>query len=214
MSEELFQSMFESTMAKAIIALLIFSSLLIIFLITDKKSHSTKPRALTFSAIAIAFAFVLNQITLFQLPQGGAITPLSMLFIVLVGYFFGLRQGLLAGICFGLLDLMIHPYVISPIQMLVDYPLAFGALGLSGLLKDRNSIIPGYLLGVSGRFVFSFLSGLIFFGMYAPEGFSGFTWSLVYNGSYLLGEAVLTVIVLAIPAVGKLIRQIKLSVTE
>ncbi|MGD9474950.1 MAG: energy-coupled thiamine transporter ThiT, partial [Eubacteriaceae bacterium] len=68
--------------------------------------------------------------------------------------------------------------------------------------------------GVSGRFVFSFLSGLIFFGMYAPEGFSGFTWSLVYNGSYLLGEAVLTVIVLAIPAVGKLIRQIKLSVTE
>ena len=129
MSEELFQSMFESTMAKAIIALLIFSGLLIIFLITDKKSHSAKPRALTFSAIAIAFAFVLNQITLFQLPQGGAITPLSMLFIVLVGYFFGLRQGLLAGICFGLLDLMIHPYVISPIQMLVDYPLAFGALG-------------------------------------------------------------------------------------
>jgi thiamine transporter len=214
MSEELFQSMFESTMAKAIIALLIFSGLLIIFLITDKKSHSAKPRALTFSAIAIAFAFVLNQITLFQLPQGGAITPLSMLFIVLVGYFFGLRQGLLAGICFGLLDLMIHPYVISPIQMLVDYPLAFGALGLSGLLKDRNSIIPGYLLGVSGRFVFSFLSGLILFGMYAPEGFIGFTWSLVYNGSYLLGEAVLTVIVLAIPAVGKLIRQIKLSVTE
>ncbi|WKY45239.1 energy-coupled thiamine transporter ThiT [Eubacteriaceae bacterium ES2] len=214
MSEELFQSMFESTMAKAIIALLIFSGLLIIFLITDKKSASAKPRALTFSAIAIAFAFVLNQITLFQLPQGGAITPLSMLFIVLVGYFFGLRQGLLAGICFGLLDLMIHPYVISPIQMLVDYPLAFGALGLSGLLRNRDSVIPGYLLGVSGRFVFSFLSGLIFFGMYAPEGFSGFTWSLVYNGSYLLGEAVLTVIVLAIPAVGKLIRQIKLTVTE
>ncbi|WKY48243.1 energy-coupled thiamine transporter ThiT [Eubacteriaceae bacterium ES3] len=213
MSEELFQSMLESTMAKAIIALLIFSGLLVIFLITDKKSDSTKPKAMTFSAIAIAFAFVLNQITLFRLPQGGSITPLSMLFIILVGYFFGVRQGVLAGICFGLLDLMINPYVISPIQMLVDYPLAFGALGLSGLLKDKESVIPAYLLGVSGRFIFSFLSGLIFFGMYAPEGFNGFTWSLVYNGSYLFGEAVLTVIVLTIPAIKRLILQVKQTVT-
>lgn len=212
MSEELFQSMLESTMAKSIIALLILASLLIIFLITDKQSRS-KPKALTFSAIAIALAFVLNQITLFQMPQGGAITPMSMLFIVLVGYFFGVRQGVLAGIAFGLLDLMIHPYVISPIQMLVDYPLAFGALGLGGLLQQKKTIIPAYLVGVLGRFIFSFLSGVIFFGMYAPEGFNGITWSLVYNGSYLLGEAILTVIIVLIPAVSKRMLQVKHMVT-
>lgn len=208
MSEEMFQALFESPMVKGIIALIIFGLLLIIFFITDRKREKVSPKALTASAVAIALAFVLNQITLFKMPQGGSITPLSMLIIILVGYYFGTRQGILAGMAFGLLDLLVNPYVISPIQMLVDYPLAFGALGLGGLLNKYDSVIPAYLLGVFGRFIFSFLSGYIFFGMYAPKGFNGFTWSLLYNGSYMGVEALLTVILLAIPAVNKAIHQI------
>lgn len=208
MSEEMFQALFESPMVKGIIALIIFGLLLIIFFITDRKREKVSPKALTASAVAIALAFVLNQITLFKMPQGGSITPLSMLIIILVGYYFGTRQGILAGMAFGLLDLLVNPYVISPIQMLVDYPLAFGALGLGGLLNKYDSVIPAYLLGVFGRFIFSFLSGYIFFGMYAPEGFNGFTWSLLYNGSYMGVEALLTVVLLAIPAVNKAIHQI------
>lgn len=208
MSEEMFQALFESPMVKGIIALIIFGLLLIIFFITDRKREKVSPKALTASAVAIALAFVLNQITLFKMPQGGSITPLSMLIIILVGYYFGTRQGILAGMAFGLLDLLVNPYVISPIQMLVDYPLAFGALGLGGLLNKYDSVIPAYLLGVFGRFIFSFLSGYIFFGMYAPEGFDGFTWSLLYNGSYMGIEALLTVVLLAIPAVNKAIHQI------
>lgn len=208
MSEEMFQALFESPMVKGIIALIIFGLLLIIFFITDRKREKVSPKALTASAVAIALAFVLNQITLFKMPQGGSITPLSMLIIILVGYYFGTRQGILAGMAFGLLDLLVNPYVISPIQMLVDYPLAFGALGLGGLLNKYDSVIPAYLLGVFGRFIFSFLSGYIFFGMYAPEGFNGFTWSLLYNSSYMGVEALLTVVLLAIPAVNKAIHQI------
>jgi thiamine transporter len=208
MSEELFQSLVESTMAKSIIAIIILAGLLIFFLITDN-NYSSKPKALAFSSIAISLAFILNQITLFKMPQGGSVTPFSMLFIVLIGYLFGVRQGIIAGIAFGLLDLLINPYVISPIQMLVDYPLAFGALGLSGLFHNKNSIIPGYLLGVSGRFFFSFLSGVVFFGMYAPEGFNAVTYSLVYNGSYLLVESIITIIIVSIPIVNKKIMQLK-----
>lgn len=209
MSEEMFQSLLESGMAKAIIALVILGILMTIFFITDKTRENSNTKALTVSAIAIALAFILNQITLFRMPQGGSVTPFAMLIIVLVGYFFGTRQGILAGVAFGLLDLLVNPYVISPIQLLVDYPLAFGALGLGGLLSKYDSVIPAFLLGVSGRFMCSFLSGAIFFGMYAPEGFNGFTWSLVYNGAYMGTEAVITVLLLCIPAVKHAINRIK-----
>ncbi|MGL4607442.1 MAG: energy-coupled thiamine transporter ThiT [Eubacteriaceae bacterium] len=212
MSEEMFQSLLSTGIAKAGIVLIIMGFLLVIFLLTDKKREDSSPKALTTSGICIGIAFVLNQITLFKLPQGGSITPFSMLFIVLIGYCFGTRQGILAGMAFGLLDLLINPYVISPIQLLVDYPLAFGALGLGGLMKSYGTVIPAFLIGISGRFLCSFLSGFIFFGMYAPEGFNGFTWSLVYNGSYLGIEGILTLVFLCIPGVNHAIQQIKKAV--
>lgn len=208
MSEEMIQALFESNTAKAVIVLLLIGIFIVIYLITDKKQDKVTPRAMTASAIAVALAFILNQIPLFRMPQGGSVTPLSMLLIVLVGYYFGVRQGVLAGVAFGLLDLLVNPFVIAPIQMLLDYPLAFGALGLGGFLRNKKTVIPAYLVGVGGRFICSFLSGVIFFGIYAPEGFNPVTWSIVANGAYMGTEAVLTVIVLCIPAVKNAINRI------
>lgn len=208
MSEEILQAVFESNTAKGIIALVILGIFIIIYLVTDKKRAKATPKAMTASAIAVALGFILNQLVLFKMPYGGAVTPFSMLIVILIGYFFGVRQGVLAGVAFGLLDLLINPYVLSPVQLLLDYPIAYGALGLGGFFMNRNSVIPAYLAGVLGRFICSFLSGVIFFGMYAPEGFNAVTWSLVYNATYMGTEAVLTVVVLCIPVVKKAIRRI------
>ena len=175
----------------------------------------SKPRfstsQLVFSAMAIAAAMVTSFIKLFDLPMGGSVTLLSMLFICLIGYWYGLRAGLMTAIAYGFLQLISDPYIISLPQMLVDYIFAFGALGLSGVFSNsKNGLIKGYLLGVLGRYFFAFLSGLIFFGVYAADyNMSAPVYSLVYNGAYLGAEALLTIIVLSLPPIKKVMAQLK-----
>jgi len=149
------------------------------------------------------------------MPQGGSITPLSMLVVVLVGYFFGPRQGIMAGMAFGLLDLLIAPYAMTPIQILLDYPFAFGALGLAGLFRNRKKgLTIGYIVGVFGRFLCVFISGVVFWGIYAPEGSNVFVYSAVYNGTYLLVEGIITIVVLQIPAVKNMFDRLRKQVAE
>ena len=97
-----------------------------------------------------------------------------------------------------------------PLQVIVDYVLGFGALGLSGLFYHaKHGLLKGYLVGILGRYVFVVLSGWLFFGEYAWEGWNALPYSLVYNGCYVFGEAVLTVVILCIPAVRKAFVHIK-----
>lgn len=203
------QEFFESMKGQVLLVALILGALVLIFFLS-KKEDKFNVKVLTYSAIAIALSFVLNQITLFKMPQGGSITPFSMLFIVIIGYLFGARQGILAGIAFGLLDLLINPYVVHPMQLLLDYPLAFGALGISGLFKNKN-LVCGYLTGVFGRLICHVISGVIFFAAYTPEGTSVFMYSLIYNGSFLGVEALLTCIILFLPPIKNGIGRIEKS---
>lgn len=175
-----------------------------------KKLHFST-RQLVFSAMAIALSTVTSFIKLFDLPMGGSVTLLSMLFICLVGYWYGLGAGLMTAIAYGFLQLIIDPYIISFPQMLVDYIFAFGALGLSGLFsKAKNGLLKGYIAGVLGRYFFAFLSGMIFFGIYAADyGMSAPVYSLVYNGAYLAAEAVITIIVISLPPVKTALGQLK-----
>ena len=181
------------------------------FITKADQRGKTGTRRLVFSAMAIALAFVTSFIKFLHLPMGGSITLFSMFFICLIGYWYGLRVGLMAAVAYGILQMVVDPYIISVPQMLCDYIFAFGALGLSGVFSNaKHGLVKGYLLGVVGRYVFSFLSGLIFFGMYAEgTGMSAPVYSLAYNGSYLGCEAAITLIVLAIPAVNKAFAQVK-----
>ena len=162
-------------------------------------------------AAAMALAMVTSYLKLFDLPYGGSVTLFSMLFICLIGYWFGLKTGLMAACAYGILQLVVDPYIISIPQMLTDYLFGFGALGLSGLFcNKKHGLVKGYLVGVTGRFFFTFLSGVIFFGYYAADyGMSAPVYSLVYNGSYIGAEAVLTFVLLAIPSVQKGLSHIK-----
>ncbi len=170
------------------------------------------------SAVFIALAFVTSNIKLFQMPLGGSVTLLSMLFVCLVGYFYGFRTGIIVGVVYGLLQFIIKPEFYTIWQVLVDYPLAFGALGLAGLgyhLERKlkyGSVMLGYLLGVFGRYVFAFISGWIFFGTYAPKGWNPIIYSLAYNGAYLGAEAAITLVILALPPVQKALKYVKTQI--
>lgn len=180
----------------------------------EKKTIGTKQ--LVFSAMAMALAMVTSMIKLVDMPMGGSVTLLSMLFITLIGYLFGLRTGLTAAIAYGFLQLVVNPYIISIPQMLTDYIFAFGALGLSGVFSGKkNGLVKGYLLGVLGRYFFTFLSGMIFFGSYAASyHMSAPVYSLVYNGAYLGLEALITVVIILLPPVSKGFLKVKKMVAE
>ncbi len=174
-----------------------------------EKKFGTKQ--LVFSAVAMALAMVTSMIKLFELPMGGSVTLCSMLFICLIGYWYGPAGGLMAAIAYGFLQLIVDPYIISIPQMLTDYIFAFGALGLSGLFANKkNGLVWGFLLGTLGRFVFTFLSGLIFFGSYASSyNMTAPVYSFVYNGSYIGAEVVITLIILVLPPVAKGLARVK-----
>lgn len=178
---------------------------------------------LVFCALAIAIAFVLSNVKLPFSPWffGGSVTLLSMFFITLIGLWFGPVYGIVTGIAYGFLQLIIDPYVIHPLQLVLDYPLAFGALGISGFLSKAkmklnlgnvifiNHLHVGYLLGVFGRFVFSSISGYVFFASYAPEAWNPILYTVVYNGSYMLLEAVITLIIISIAPFNKALQHVR-----
>lgn len=186
----------------------------------QKESSNTKSGKLTikqlvFCAMAVALGTVLSYIKVFHFPYGGSITLLSMLVICLPGYFFGLGAGLMTALAYGVLQLLIDPYVVYPLQLVMDYLLAFGALGLSGLFSNaKNGLLKGYIVGVLGRYVFVVLSGYIFFAEYAWEGWAVLPYSMVYNGIYIFAEAAVTVIVILLPPVKLAIGRIRKLAVE
>jgi len=163
-------------------------------------------------AVLVALATVLGMIKFLDLPFGGSITLFSMLALTLCGYYCGTAKGLIAGLALGLMNFILDPYFLHPLQVALDYGFAFTALGLSGLTRNKpHGLISGYLIGVCGRYFFSFLSGYIFFGAYAPEGWNPLIYSMVYQFFYIGIEAIITVAVLMIPSVKNTLAKLKES---
>ncbi len=181
-------------------------------LIMNKSRFSIK--SIAACGVSVAIATLLSYVKIIDFPFGGSATAASMLFVVLPGFFYGPAVGIIAATSYGLLQFVLDPYFLFPAQFITDYILAFGSLGLSGLMyKKKNGLLKGYLLGVTGRFIFTTLSGFIFFAEYAWDGWNPILYSMVYNGAYIFSEAALTVILISIPAVRKAILHIKSSGT-
>ena len=176
----------------------------------NAKSGVLTIQQLAFCAMAIALGTVLSNIKIFHFPYGGSVTLLSMLVICLPGYFFGLGAGLMTGLAYGVLQLLIDPYVLFPMQLVVDYLLAFGALGLSGLFSNaKDGLLKGYIAAVLGRYVFAVISGWIFFGAYAWEGWAPLPYSLAYNATYIFAEAAVSIVVILMPPVRSAVGRIR-----
>jgi len=156
------------------------------------KHFSTKIIAETVTFVALAT--VLSYIKIFSLPQGGSVTAASMVPILWLALRRGPKVGLFAATLYGVVQFALGPYIYHPAQILLDYPIAFGLLGVAGFFQKRPFI--GVSLGIFGRFFAHFLSGIIFFSSYAPEGMNPAIYSAVYNGGYLLVELVISVYVI------------------
>jgi len=142
----------------------------------------------------IALATILYFTRIYTFPQGGSVTLGSMIPLMLLSLRRGAKIGISAGVIYGLIILYLEPFVYNPFQVLLDYPLAFGALGLAGLF--RRLPIIGVAIAMLGRFVCHFLSGIIFFASFAPPEMSPIVYSALYNGSYLGVEFVISAIII------------------
>lgn len=214
----------ETTYVPTVLGNVLLAAVIVILLVAavafakvHAKKQAEKPESgkltikqLAFCAMAIALGTVLSNIKIFHFPYGGSVTLLSMLVICLPGYFFGLGAGLMTGLAYGVLQLLIDPYVLFPLQLVVDYLLAFGALGLSGLFSNaKNGLVKGYIAAVLGRYVFAVISGWIFFGVYAWEGWAPLPYSLAYNATYIFAEAAVSIVVILLPPVKSAIGRIR-----
>ena len=145
------------------------------------------------AAICIALSYGLSFIKLFSMPAGGSVTAASMLPLSLFAYLFGPWWGILAGIVYGLLQLIQKPEIVHWAQLLLDYPLAFGAIGLAGVtmkMRFKEGVasmfgLPiGVVIGGAGRLFCHVASGAIFFAEYAGDQ-NPWLYSFLYNGPYL-----------------------------
>lgn len=155
-------------------------------------------RVLTEAALAIALAFVLGLIKVFEMPFGGSIS-LEMLPLILLALRQGPWVGVITGAAYGLLNLAITPIVVHPVQVIFDYPLAFGALGLAGFFPPTvRGAILGSIVAVLARFACHFVSGVAFFASYAPEGWNPAVYSAAYNAAYLVPSLIIALIVVVV----------------
>ncbi len=193
---------------------LVLALLAIVFL-SKKESKKIQTKQLVFASVAMALAVVTSFIKFVNLPYGGSATLFSMFFICLIGYLYGTKIGLLTGVAYGFLQLIIDPSVYHPVQLLLDYPVAFGCLGLAGVFsKSRHGLIKGYILGVVGRYIVHAISGYIFFIQWFPAETNPVVYTLTYNASYIVPEALVTIIILLIPAFTNGLKEVKHMANE
>ena len=178
------------------IAILVMVALGVILLAVSKTSKVWNAEALSFAALSIALSFVLSCIRLYRMPQGGSVTPASMLPLMLFSAAFGIGPGLLAGLVYGILQYLQGGWFLNVWQFALDYLLAFSALGLAGLAKklpEKWGLYAAMLIAVIVRALSATLAGIMFWDT-APVA------SLVYNGTYLVPDVLICMILAALIA--------------
>lgn len=196
------------------IALAVIALAVAVFFVRGKgeKQSSLSIKRLAFCSMSLALAFALSFAKIIPAPFGGSATLCSMLFVTLVGYWYGAKTGLLVAFVYSILQFLQGPYVLSPFQVCCDYLLAFTCLGLSGFFSNRkNGLLIGYIVSIVGRAIFHTLGGYLYWMDYMPEDFpAALSWAypIIYNFSYILIEGIITVIIISIPAVKSAIAKV------
>jgi thiamine transporter len=165
----------------------------------------TRTRILVEIALSVALAAVLSLVKLWRMPYGGDVS-LEMLPILVFALRRGWRPGVVAGVLYGAVSLMFGAVLVHWAQFVLDYPLAYAMVGLAGAFAAvvRRSLVAGrgyawwiaasVAVGALARFVVHVVSGLVFFGQFAPAGQPAWLYSLLYNGSYMIPTTLLCAI--------------------
>ncbi len=154
---------------------------------SKKTKMSDSTLKLTVSGIMIAMSTVLSFITFSQLPYGGSVTLFSFVPILFVGYAYGAKWGLAAGLVYGVLQMIfgISGAVAGAgfawwqvlLCALLDYIVAGAMLGFGGTFKKaiknpQLSFGLGAVLACVLKYISHFFSGYILFGTYAEWFFT------------------------------------------
>ncbi|MEN8433038.1 energy-coupled thiamine transporter ThiT [Clostridium septicum] len=198
---------FSTLMDNPLSLITIIGGVLLLLAIIKFKNIKLNAKIMTRIGIALALATILNMIKLYVLPNGGGSISLgSMVPIILIAYMYGPQIGLLTGFLFGIISLILNPYILHPIQVLFDYPLPYMAVGFAGYFKNNRML--GTTVGMSLKFVFHFISGYVFFGEFAPAGWSPAIYSLAVNGFAVGGELVICLIIISLLPFNRIINNI------
>ena len=203
-----------------ICAILFMGAVIAVSAVVDRKNKFVfDSKSIAYAAICIAMSFALSYLRIVRMPQGGSITPASLLPLMMYAFMFGAKKGIFAGFIYGLLQALQSPDgVIHPAQFVLDFPLAFACMGLAGLfanLKALNKLpqvqfLLGGIIAGLGRFIMHFISGTFAFGAYAPEGQPAWLYSLGYQAGYVLPDVAIAVVAGALalcsPAIVRLIK--------
>ncbi len=160
---------------------------------------------MTTSAIMAALAVILTYIEIQVGPAGGSIN-LVMLPIILVAFRYGTLWGVGTGLVVGFVKCLIGGGISWGLpSILLDYVLAYGAVGLAGVVKNTKYALPiGALIGALARFAIHFISGVTIYAIMTDTEIAGITtsnaplYSLIYNGLYMLPSTIIVVIVAAL----------------
>lgn len=151
--------------------------------------------SLTESALMAALSIIMSLIIVWKMPQGGSITIGCMLPIVIISIRRGTLWGVLTGVVSGIIQFIITGEAFHPLSVLIDYVLAYGIVGIAGLVKGNPLKVGiGAFIGCAARFIMHLLSGALIFASYAPEGQNPWVYSLLYNGSYMVPETIVTIV--------------------
>ena len=195
-----------------LVALLMGAGVFLLTKMADKPAASHwNTKQLVVAALCIALSFVLSYIKIYELPNGGSITPASMLPILLFAYIYGPAKGFLVAFAYSLLQMTQGMYIVHWAQFLLDYVFAFTVLGAAGFF--RKNFLSGILAGGLLRYLCAFLSGVIFFAEYAPEGQSPFVYSLLYNASYMVPEILICMGIYLLPGMRRTVDMLKAQET-
>ena len=204
------------TLASVLVAVVIGLALTI----GRKNTSPFDSKTIAMAGVCVSLAFVLSYVK-FEAAwiQGGSITLVSFLPICLFSYIYGMKKGLIVGFIYGLLQAIQDPFIVHPAQFLLDYPIAFSMITLSGMLTDLNVLnnMPrlkftiGALLTGTFRYIAHTISGVFAFGAYAADsGASSFlTYSAVYNTYVFIDIALVVIVGLVLFSSKSFVKEIK-----
>ena len=171
-----------------------------------KTTNRTKTRMLAEAGICIALAVALSFLKIKPVAHGGSI-DLVMIPLCIFAFRWGAGWGCLAGLVFGTIKLFMGGSALNLVSFVFDYSVAYAAVGLAGLFGKSAKTRPfGAFVGGFVRFIIHFISGFTVYAQWMPEEFMGVTrltpalYSLLYNGTYMLPNTVLCVIVVGLLA--------------
>ena len=189
----------------ALFTFLLVAGIVTLAIFGDSKTSGSTARSISYGAICVALSYALSYIKFFSLPQGGSVTFASLLPLILYSYMFGTRKGLVAGVVYGMLQFVQSPQFYEPMQVLLDYPIAFGAIGVAGISRKfkflKGSMMAEFAAGafIAGvlRYLSHALSGFyVFYHYLAPDSSVGamLAYAFGYN-SFVLVDIALVIAV-------------------